>query len=142
MGKYPVTILNVTVEQNDNHSSKQVTISLTIGKLITILNKESITNQTKKLVVRIQAEEGFDPNTDMDINSLRFGAPKKVNFGKGLSVKNIKRDGKNAIIPPIKPYERKTISIKTIVNQHETDSQQYLMLINKGKKDMVSFRSK
>ncbi len=33
--------------------------------------------------MRILAEEGFDPHSDVDIDSLRFGAPEKVDFGGG-----------------------------------------------------------
>ncbi len=80
---------------SDRHSSKQIIIPLTKGRLLTILNKKTITKSTKKIKVEIAAEDGFDPHTDIDINSLRFGASEVVNYGKGSSVvKTIKR-GKN-----------------------------------------------
>jgi len=83
---------------HDNHSSKHITIPLTVGKRISILNDEPINGQTKEIVVEIHGEENFDPNADMDIQSLRFGAPEEVNFGRGSKVKTIERDGNNALI--------------------------------------------
>jgi hypothetical protein len=220
---------------NDNHSSKHITIPLTVGKLISISNKKPINNKTKKITVLIKAEDGFNPNTDIDFSSLRFGAPEKVNFGQGCKVKSIKRDGDNTIvtfagdgngitegnfaakllgktkhgnllfgysrlpgvsyiesalsarkpvidpsgdelsvdvenfgqvsslestiyifkingeenievgrgvIPSLKPYERKTINIKALDNLSAIGNQKYLVLINKGEKDEVSFNMK
>lgn len=220
---------------NDNHSSKQLTIPLTIGKLISITNKNSINSKTSKINVLIKAEEGFDPNTDIDIESLRFGAPEKVDFGMGCKVEKIEREGNNALItftgegngitddnftakllgknkqgkllfgysrlpgvsyiepalsarkpiidsssnelkvdvenfgqvssqkstihvykingeenieigfgsiPPLKPFERKTINIETSEDLSTLDPQQYLVLINKDKKNKVSLMVK
>ncbi len=83
---------------NDNHSSKNITIPLVVGKLITVLNKKPINERTKEISVLVQAEEGFDPNNDIDLETLRFGASEEVNFGRGCKVKQVKRDGSNIII--------------------------------------------
>ena len=84
--------------QNDNHSSKHIVIPLTKGKLATILNKNKITDKTKMIKVRIEAESGFNPHTDIDFNSLRFGATEQVNFGKGAKVITTEKSGKDIII--------------------------------------------
>ncbi|WP_340113811.1 glycoside hydrolase family protein [Maribellus mangrovi] len=83
---------------NDNHSSKNIAIPLTVGKLLTVLNEDPITEETKEIKVLVEAEEGFDPNTDMNLESLRFGASEEVNFGRGSKLKNINREGDNAIL--------------------------------------------
>ena len=83
---------------SDNHSSKNLGIPLTVGKLITILDKEKITDETQKIRVKVQAEEGFNPRKDMDIESLRFGASEEVNFGRGCKVIDIEKDGKDLIL--------------------------------------------
>jgi hypothetical protein len=83
---------------NDNHSSKLISIPLTVGKCISILNKKPIHKKTDKITLLIKAEKGFNPNTDIDIKSLRFGAPDKVDFGMGCKAEKIERDGDNALI--------------------------------------------
>jgi hypothetical protein len=83
---------------SDNHSSKNIGIPLTYGKLLTILNDEPIDETTKSLKVKIQAEEGFNPIKDIDLASLRFGAPEEVNFGKGCKCVDSEKDGKNLIL--------------------------------------------
>jgi hypothetical protein len=93
----------IDVEKNldkasDNHSSKNISIPLTVGRLLTILNKEPITPATKTVRVRIAAEEGFNPNTDIDINSLQFGDPEKVNYGKGGKVLKTEKSGPDLIV--------------------------------------------
>ncbi|ADV47500.1 hypothetical protein Celal_0147 [Cellulophaga algicola DSM 14237] len=83
---------------NDNHSSKQIVIPLTVGKLISIIDKKTINSKTTKIAVLIKKEEGFDPNTDIDMQSLRFGAPEKVDFGMGCKAEKIEREGDDALI--------------------------------------------
>ncbi|MCK5775879.1 MAG: glycoside hydrolase family protein, partial [Bacteroidales bacterium] len=221
-------------KKNDNHSSKNISIPLTVGKLMSVLNTKKITAVTKEIIVKIKAEEGFNPNTDIDYNSLRFGASEAVNFGGGSKVKSVKQEGDDVIItfhsegnsitddnfaakllgkttqgkllfaysqlpgvtyiqaalsarkpkfnnkgtaldivienfgqipsqestihiykiadgeqkiiakasiPTLKPYKSKTINIHTISPQHNTNKQAYLVLINEGKPDMVSFKT-
>jgi len=220
-------------KRNDNHSSKNISIPLTVGRLMSVLNTSSITENTEEITVKIKAEKDFNPHTDIDFNSLRFGSAKAVNFGGGTKVKNIKQDGKDLIIIfhgegnglsdenfsakllgrnkqgellfaysklpgvnyieatlsarkpkfknkgteldivienfgqissqiatlhiykiineekeligkatilAIKPYEGENITIHTLSPQHKTKKQPYLILINEGEADMVSFK--
>ena len=75
---------------NDNHSSKNISIPLNPGVLLTVLDTKPITEKTKTIRVKIAAEEGFNPQTDIDLNSLRFGASTEVNYGKGCKVLRMK----------------------------------------------------
>lgn len=83
---------------NDNHSSKNISIPLNPGLLLTLLDTKPVTDQTKTIRVKIAAEEGFDPQTDIDLNSLRFGASTEVNYGRGCKVLRAKNDGKDLIV--------------------------------------------
>lgn len=83
---------------NDNHSSKNISIPLNPGLLLTVLDTKPITPNTKTIRVKIAAEEGFNPQTDIDLNSLRFGASTEVNFGKGSKVLSTKKEGKDLIV--------------------------------------------
>lgn len=82
----------------DNHSSKQITIPLNPGLLLTILDTNPITSKTKSIRVKVTAEEGFNPQKDLDINSLRFGASEEVNYGRGAIVQKVENSGKDLII--------------------------------------------
>lgn len=93
-----VDTLKVEDLPNDNHSSKNISIPLNPGLLLTVLDTKPITPKTKTIRVKIAAEEGFDPQTDIDLNSLRFGASTEVNFGKGSKVLNTKKEGKDLIV--------------------------------------------
>ncbi|MCK4999134.1 MAG: glycoside hydrolase family protein [Anaerohalosphaera sp.] len=83
---------------SDNHSSKHICIPLTVGRLITILDKEKITASTKTIRVKIMAEKDFDPHTYIDTDSLRFGASEEVNFGRGCKVAKTEKSGKDLIV--------------------------------------------
>lgn len=83
---------------NDNHSSKNIGIPLTKGKLLTILDKEEITEDTPLIRVKLEAESGFDPHTDIDIGSLRFGAAEEVNFGRGSKLVKTEQQGKDLVL--------------------------------------------
>jgi len=83
---------------NDNHSSKNIGIPLTTGRLLTIMDKKKITAGTKTIRVKIAAEEGFDPHKDIDISSLRFGDPEEVNFGRGCKVLKTEKSGDNLLV--------------------------------------------
>ncbi len=67
----------------DRHSSKNICIPLNKGLLLSVLNEELITPTTKRIEVRIHAEPGFNPQTEVDVESLRFGSYTEVNFGRG-----------------------------------------------------------
>jgi len=83
---------------SDIHSSKHICIPLTVGRLLTILDKEHITAETKTIRVKIAAEDGFNPHTDIDMDSLRFGASEEVNFGRGSKVTKTERSGDDLIV--------------------------------------------
>lgn len=82
----------------DNHSSKNITIPLNPGLLLTILDSKPITAKTKTIRLRIQAEPGFNPQTDIDMASLRFGASEEVNFGRGCSVLKAENVGPDLVV--------------------------------------------
>ena len=82
----------------DRHSSKNISIPLNKGLLLEVLNTEPITASTKRIEVKVRAEEGFNPHTDLDIASLRFGAFGEVNFGRGSKVLRTKAAGRDLII--------------------------------------------
>ncbi len=82
----------------DNHSSKNIGIPLNPGVLLTLVASQPITPKTKQIHLRIKAEEGFNPQTDINIPSLRFGASTEVNFGRGCTVLDTRNDGKDLIV--------------------------------------------
>lgn len=83
---------------SDIHSSKNICIPLTVGKLLTIIDKKKITSDTKTIKVKIEAEPGFDPQKDIDLQSLQFGEPEAVNYGKGGKVLKTEKSGSDLII--------------------------------------------
>ncbi|MHC4120227.1 MAG: glycoside hydrolase family protein [Planctomycetota bacterium] len=93
-----IDVLKHSDKGSDNHSSKHICIPLTVGRLLTILDEKEITADTKTIRVKITAEDGFDPHTDIDIDSLRFGASEQVNFGRGCNVLKTQRSGDDLIV--------------------------------------------
>jgi len=77
---------------NDNYSSKNSVVPLLVGRRMKILNMGN------EVQVKVLAEENFDPQKDMDIKSLRFGAPEQVNFGKGSKVLRRENSGKGLLL--------------------------------------------
>ncbi len=65
----------------DHHSSKNICIPLDPGLLLDIV--PSAKSRAKTLTVRIRAEQGFEPARDLELSSLRFGAPREVDYGRG-----------------------------------------------------------
>ena len=82
----------------DHHSSKNICIPLNKGLLLSVLNDEPITSSTKRIEVRIKAEPGFNPQTDVDVKSLRFGAFTEANFGRGCKALKTRDDGDDLIV--------------------------------------------
>jgi hypothetical protein len=68
------------------------------GLLLSFENEEPITPQTESIIVRIKAEEGFNPSTEVDVDSLRFGASKQVNFGGGARALGSEADGRDLVV--------------------------------------------
>ncbi|NWJ52571.1 MAG: hypothetical protein HXX14_17065 [Bacteroidetes bacterium] len=83
---------------SDIHSSKNISIPLTVGRLITLLDKDQISADTKTIKLKIVAEKGFNPQTDIDMNSLQFGVPEDVNYGKGCKVLKSEKAGKDLVV--------------------------------------------
>lgn len=83
---------------NDKHSSKNISIPLNKGMLLSVLNEEEITPSTRTIEVKIAAESGFNPQTDVDVKSLRFGSFTEVNFGRGCKPGKTKVSGKDLIV--------------------------------------------
>lgn len=84
--------------KSDTHSSKHICIPLTVGRQITILNRDKIDENTASIRVLLKAEQGFDPHKDLDLNSLRFGASEEVNFGRGSKVIKTEKQGDDLVI--------------------------------------------
>ncbi|MDR2918862.1 MAG: glycoside hydrolase family protein [Tannerella sp.] len=82
----------------DKHSSKNIGIPLNPGLLLTIIDQKPITSKTKTIRLRIQAEDGFNPQTDIDILSLRFGASGEVNYGRGCTVQKTENNGNDLLV--------------------------------------------
>jgi len=82
---------------NDIHSSKNISIPLTKGRLLTLLNRDRIAPNTREIKLRVAAEPGFDPSKDIDLDSLRFGAPEEVDFGRGSQLLRTVKDGRDLI---------------------------------------------
>lgn len=82
----------------DNHSSKNITIPLNPGVLLTMMDDKPITSHTKSIRLKIQSEDGFNPQTDIDLNSLRFGASEEVNYGRGSKVLKTENTGSDLIV--------------------------------------------
>jgi len=82
----------------DKHSSKNIALPLVVERRLRILNKDKITAGTKEIRVQLAAEAGFDPHTDVDVQSLRFGASEEVDYGRGSSVLKTRKKGKDLIL--------------------------------------------
>lgn len=83
---------------NDNHSSKNMIMPLVVEKVITVLNKKTIDEKTKTVELKIEAEPGFDPISEVDVASLRLGHANMVNVGQGAKALSSKAKGKDLII--------------------------------------------
>lgn len=82
----------------DSHSSKNICIPLNKELSLAVLNEKPITASTRRIELCIKAEPGFDPQTDVDVNSLRFGAYNEVNFGRGCKVVKTRKQGDDLIV--------------------------------------------
>lgn len=85
-------------KSKDNHNSKNIVLPLVVDRRLKILNPDKITADTKTIRLQILAEEGFDPHADVDADSLRFGAPEKVDFGGGCRPIKSEKSGKDLIV--------------------------------------------
>ncbi|WP_111709804.1 glycoside hydrolase family protein [Lutibacter citreus] len=83
---------------NDNHSSKNIVLPLLVQKKLEILNKVEFKKGAERILVKILAENGFDPLIDIDLTSLRFGASFEVNRGRGAISVGYKKEGNDLIV--------------------------------------------
>ena len=83
---------------NDNHSSKNIVVPLVVPRRLKILNKDELTPATTEIHVKILAEEDFDPLKDVDVDSLTFGDPEMMNFGKGSRPVSSQASGTDLIV--------------------------------------------
>lgn len=83
---------------NDRHSSKNICIPLNRGMRLEVLNKKAISALTKTIEVKILAEEGFNPQKEIDIESLRFGSCNEVNYGRGCRPIKTRCSGTDLIV--------------------------------------------
>ncbi len=81
----------------DRHSSKNIIIPLNKGVLIDIVNSK-IEPKMRDISLLVKSEQGFDPQQDIDLSTLRFGLSSDINFGRGCKVKNTEKKGKDLIV--------------------------------------------
>jgi len=93
-----IDVLKKVDKGKDSHSSKHICIPLTVGRQITIPNEEGIDASTENIRVKIMAEEDFNPHTDLDYSTLRFGAPEEVNYGRGSKLLDVEELGEDLIL--------------------------------------------
>ena len=78
---------------SDTHSSKNINMPLTKQLLLEV---QSISNTSATVLVK--AEEGFNPKTDLNFTTLKFGSHDKVNYGNGFSYSSHAASGDNVVI--------------------------------------------
>ena len=82
----------------DDHSSKNINMPLTRQLLLEVQGETPITASTTSIRVLVKAEEGFNPRTDLNLSSLKFGSHDKVNFGNGFSYSSSENSGTSDLI--------------------------------------------
>lgn len=82
---------------SDRHSSKNISVPLNPGVLISLMNT-SLPAAGETIQVKLSAEKGFNPDKDIDLGSLRFGSNEQVNFGKGAKLVASKKQGRDLIL--------------------------------------------
>jgi hypothetical protein len=83
---------------SDSHSSKNISLPLVVERRLQMLNTDPITADTAEIHLKLIAERNFNPHTDTDIASLRFGASEEVDYGRGSSVLSTEKDGTDLIL--------------------------------------------
>ena len=82
----------------DNHSSKNICIPLNPGLLLEWVDADAMQSGVGQVCLKIKTEEGFDPASEVDVQSLRFGDSKLVNFGGGSGVVEMVREGDDLVV--------------------------------------------
>ena len=84
----------------DRHNSKNICIPLDPGLLLAQQGEWKMENgkwKSRSIELRIRAEEGFTPQRDLDLKTMRFGAPRAVDFGGGAAPIATRQDGRDLI---------------------------------------------
>ena len=82
----------------DTHSSKNINMPVTRQLLLEVQGSETITAQTTAIRVLVKAEDGFNPRTDLNLPTLKFGSHEKVNFGNGFSYSSAENSGDSDLL--------------------------------------------
>ncbi|MBR0275746.1 MAG: glycoside hydrolase family protein [Prevotella sp.] len=82
----------------DTHSSKNINMPITRQLQLEVLGNTPITSSTTSIRVLVKAEDGFNPRTDLNLTSLKFGAHNKVNFGNGFTYSSSENSGSSDLI--------------------------------------------
>lgn len=82
----------------DSHSSKNINMPLTRQLLLEVLGTEPVTASTTSVRVLVRGEDDFNPRTDLNLSSLRFGSHDKVNYGNGLVYASSEPSGTSDLI--------------------------------------------
>lgn len=83
---------------SDTHSSKNINMPVTRQLLLEVQGNTPINSSTTSIRVLVKAEDGFNPRTDLNLSSLKFGSHNKVNFGNGLSYSSSENSGTSDLI--------------------------------------------
>ena len=81
---------------NDIHNSKLIILPMRKARILEVAH--DVASPTKAIRIKIKAEPGFDPHTDVDAGSLLFGASSLVNYGRGSSALETAKDGDDLIV--------------------------------------------
>ena len=81
---------------NDIHNSKLIILPMRKARLLEVVTGEM--HPTKAVRIKIKAEPGFDPHTDVDVGSLTFGASSEVNYGRGSSAFKSEEAGNDLVV--------------------------------------------
>ncbi|MFI3318494.1 MAG: glycoside hydrolase family protein [Rikenellaceae bacterium] len=83
---------------NDRYSSKNISLPLNRGMLLSLVDKKPIARTAKMIEVRIEGEVDFDPLKEVDVNTLRLGSSSEVNFGRGAEPISSRAEGADLIV--------------------------------------------
>jgi hypothetical protein len=93
-----IDVLKNEDKGGDQHSSKNISIPLNPGVRLSWVDDAPLTVDTRQIRIRIHAEPGFAPNTDVDVGSLRFGSNLEVNYGRGCQAVKSEADGADMVV--------------------------------------------
>ena len=83
---------------SDTHSSKNINMPLVKPLQLEVQGESAITASTTSIRVLVKAEDGFNPRTDLNLSSLKFGSHDKVNYGNGFSYSSSENSGTSDLI--------------------------------------------